>query len=140
MPLHNLAFWFCAFFLLGIFIISVFNNIFIIVLLDLLVLLILLVYKRYSFAFLSVTVVLGAAYFQIFSYSQSVFINIPFNQTIEASGVVEKLEQSSTKQVLVVDLKSPYSSKVRINSRPYPSFSYGDLVEIKGKILPPLPE
>ena len=140
MPLYHSAFWFCAFFLLGIFAISVFYNIFIIVLLDLLVLLVLLVYKRYSFALLSLAIILGVGYFQAFSYLQDAFINLPFDKTIEATGVIEKLEQSSTKQVLVVDLKSPYSSKVRINSRPYPSFSYGDLVEIKGKILPPLPE
>lgn len=140
MPLHNLAFWFCAFFLLGIFFISIFNNFLIVVLLDLLVLSVLLAFKKFVFVFLSLVILVGAGYYQIFSAVQQSQTLIRFDEKIEFSGVVKQVKKSATSQQLVLGLKSPFNGKVRINAQRYPEFNYGDLAKAEGIVKKPSPE
>lgn len=53
--------------------------------------------------------------------------------------MIEKVEQSATKQELVVRLEAPLGARIKVNARRYPDFEYGDLVKITGTIQKPLP-
>lgn len=107
MPLHNLAFWFCAFFLLGVFFISIFNQFLLIVLAVLLVSLYFLIFKKYAFAILVLFAIAGAGYYQVFDYIQTSEL-IVFDEKVELEGVVRKVRQSATKQELVVGYLCQY--------------------------------
>ncbi|MDD5431332.1 MAG: ComEC/Rec2 family competence protein, partial [Candidatus Pacebacteria bacterium] len=138
MPVYNIAFWICSFFLVGVLIISVFNNILMVALAAFLISACLIVYKKYNFALLFLFVIVGALYSQEFNKIQN-SANVPFG-TNEFSGIITKIQQSDTSQSIVLNLQLPYSGNVKINTKPYPSFVYGDLVKVKGNIQKPPPE
>lgn len=140
MPLHNLAFWFCAFFLLGVFAISIFHNFLIILILNFLVFGLLIFFRKYFFSILSLFILVGAGYYQIFSVVQKSQTLIRFDEKIEFSGVVERVKKSSASQQLVLDLEPPFSGKVRVNAQRYPEFNYGDLAKVEGIVKKPSPE
>ena len=96
MDIHSIAFWFCVFFLLGVFFISVFGNFLFSALAGILIASYFLFYKKYAFVLLSLSVIMGAAYFLVFDYAQNA-INLPFGVKTEFSGIVKKLEQSATR-------------------------------------------
>lgn len=139
MPLYNIAFWFCAFFLLGVFFISIFNQFLLIILAVLLASLYFLIFKKYAFATLVLFAIVGAGYYQISDNIQK-SVAMPFDESTEFYGVVRKLEQAPTHQKLVVSLESPYQGRIKVNVQRYPEFVYGDLVQIKGIIKKPFPE
>lgn len=136
MPLHNIAFYICAFFLAGVFFISVFNNVLVISVVVLLAALYLIVFRKYNFAWLVLFVIAGALYSQIFNNLQSK--NVPFGEA-EFGGIIMKIKQSDTKQEIILGLQLPYSGQIAINARRYPSFVYSDLVKVKG-VIQKLPE
>jgi len=136
MDIHSIAFWFCVFFLLGVFFISVFGNFLFSALAGILIASYFLFYKKYAFVLLSLSVIMGAAYFLVFDYAQNA-INLPFGVKTEFSGIVKKLEQSATRQRLILDLEPPYQGRVQINAQSYPSFRYGDSVAVSGIIQTP---
>lgn len=139
MYLHDFTFWLCAFFLLGVFFISIFQNLAAVILITAILFLYFIVLKKWHFAFLVWLILAGAFYYQVFDYFQGKAAIVAFNQETEVTGVIEKVEQSATKQDLVVKLKSPAGGRVKINSQRYPDFEYGDLVKITGVIKKPLP-
>ncbi|MDP3999161.1 MAG: ComEC/Rec2 family competence protein [bacterium] len=137
MPLHNLAFWFCAFFLAGIFLISIFNNFLIALVISLLVVSYLVFLRKYIFALLALAMILGAGYYQIFGVVQKSQTLIRFDEKIEFQGIVKDAQKSATSQQLILDLELPLNGKVRINAQRYPDFNYGDLVNVTGVIKNP---
>lgn len=139
MNLHDLAFWICAFFLLGVFLISILNNFLIVLIIVLLASLYLIFLKNYQQAILILLVIFGAGYYQVFGYFQEQ-INIPFDFKSEFTGIIVKLNQSAAKQEFVLKLQEPHSGKIKINSAPYPGFQYGDLVRVSGIVKKPFPE
>lgn len=139
MGLHDSAFWSAAFFLLGVFFISFFGNFLVAAIFSLLIFLYFLIFKNYWLAGLSLLVIIGAGYYQTFDYFQSQ-VKIIFGVKAEFSGIVRKIEQSDTRQELILELGQPYSGRIKINIRPYPSFEYGDRLKISGIIKEPLPE
>lgn len=138
MHLHDFTFWLCAFFLLGIFFISIFQNLTAVILITAILFLYFIVFKKWHFAFLVWLILAGAFYYQAFDYFQGK-VAIAFNQKTEVIGVIEKIGQSATKQDLVVKLKAPAGGRVKINAQRYPGFEYGDLIKITGVIQKPLP-
>lgn len=139
MPVHNIAFWFCAFFLLGVFFISAANQLLIVSLGALLISLYFFIFKKCHFAILALFIIAGAFYYQIFDAAQK-GIDIPFGEKAEITAIIKKIEQSETKQEFAAELQSPHSGKIKIISRRYPGFTYGDLVKITGAIKKPPPE
>lgn len=136
MPFHNFVFWFCAFFLLGIFLISVSGSFWITTLSAFLVALYCAALKKFQLAVLALIMVVGVGYFLAFDYSRRVVI-IPFDEKTEISGVVERADHFSTRQTLAVKLESPYRGRIQVNAARYPDFQYGDLIKISGTIKKP---
>jgi competence protein ComEC len=140
MSLHNIAFGFCTFFLLGIFFISILNQISLVFLLAVLLSLYFIFFKKYYFALFALIIIVGAFYYSVFSQFY-INKNIPFGIKTDFIGVVRKTEQSVAAQKLVLELESPYNGKVKVNVQRYPSFKYGDRVRVTGGIIKkPLPE
>ena len=136
MHLHDTAFWFCAFFLLGVFFISIYGSLAAIFLITAILSLYLFFSRRFYFAFLIWFMAVGAIYYQVFAVLED-RVKIPFDIQSEMRGVITKIESASTKQEIVLKLVDPQSGKIKIITRPYPSFQYGDLLRIEGAIKRP---
>ncbi|MBI3046489.1 MAG: ComEC/Rec2 family competence protein [Candidatus Harrisonbacteria bacterium] len=136
LSIHDFAFWLCAFFLLGVLLISLLNNFIAVILINAIIFLTLLVFKQYNFLLLILFILVGSGYYEAANYFQEK-INLPFDQKQELKGVVVRLEQSAAKQELVLNLEEPYRGKIKINARRYPGFEYGDSVRVIGVIKKP---
>lgn len=136
MSFHNFVFWFCAFFLLGIFSISIFGQFWLVLALALLSAAYLAVFKKHRFAFLSLVMIVGATYFLVFDYSRN-SASIPFDNKSEVEGVVKKADHFLSRQRLIVYLSAPYSGIIQVSAARYPDFEYGDLIKIGGTIKKP---
>jgi len=138
--IHDLAFWFCLFFILGVGLISLFPGDFyrISIVVLLLSLYSLLIKKYYWFGFAAV-LLSGVIYYQIFSYVQLKSINIPFNQEGEYTGLVREA-RSGINQELKISLTGKYRGNISVKTNLYPEFRYGDLIKIIGKINQPKEE
>ena len=136
MNLHDIAFWICAFFLLGVFLTSISSQILIMVFLTALISLFLLFFKNYYFGWLVLFAAIGIFYYQAFDYFQKQAL-IPFEENVPFQGIVEKSASLIDRQELTLALENPYSGKVQVIARPYPVFRYGDLVKILGIIKKP---
>ncbi len=136
MHLHDLAFWFCAFFLLGIFLASVFNSLSAVLLLGLLLPAYFLFFRKFLIAFLSLALLIGGLYFFVFDYARG-FIEIPFDESSEVTGVVRKAEHFQSRQRLLVNLRDPHKGQIQVNAARYPDFEYGDSLKISGIIKRP---
>lgn len=93
--------------------------------------------KLFWLAGLSLIIILGTFYagtWEIYQYKK---INIPFDQSADFSGVVVQNPERGASQKLVVGLQPPYAGRILVNLRPYPEFSYGDLIDFKGAIKKP---
>ncbi|MDD5547387.1 MAG: hypothetical protein PHN74_00590 [Candidatus Pacebacteria bacterium] len=99
MPVYNIAFYVCVFFLVGVLIISIFSNVLMVALAAFLISVCLVVYKKYIFALLFLFVIVGAFYSQIFNKIQN-SANVPFGAS-EFSGVIIKIAQGDTKQDII---------------------------------------
>ena len=136
MSIHTIAFWVCALFLIGVFFASAVNQLPIIIPLILIVSLYFIVFKKYYFALLAFFIIAGAVYYQVFDAIRRE-ANVPFGGRTEFRALIKKASQSSANQEIIAELISPYSGKIRINAARYPSFEYGDLVEVIGAIQKP---
>ncbi|MBI4992119.1 MAG: ComEC/Rec2 family competence protein [Candidatus Harrisonbacteria bacterium] len=139
MFLHDSAFWFCVFFLLGIFLISVFKVLPAVILVTFLIALYFLIFRRHSLVLLSFLIVAGALYYQVSDYYQK-SVSFPVGLKTEFTGIIKSLERTAGGQKLVLELQKPYSGKIQANTDPYQSFQYGDLVKVAGIINRPSPE
>src|SRR3989338_8703288 len=95
-----------------------------------------IVFKKYYFALLAFFIIAGAVYYQVFDAIRRE-ANVPFGGRTEFRALIKKASQSSANQEIIAELISHYSGKIRINAARYPSFEYGDLVEVIGAIQKP---
>ena len=136
MSIHDLAFWVCTFFLLGVFVISIFKNLFLIFFITAILSLYFVLLKRYYFAVLAMFLVIGAIYFQVFDNFQK-SENISFGSSGEFRGIIKNSVHSLNSQSLTVELGLPHSGRIKIQTRRFPSFNYGDLIAMSGSIEKP---
>ncbi len=135
--IHDVAFWLCLFFLIGIASAILFTGgLYLITLLVILASFYFLFIKKYNLAWLILFVIVGAVYYQLFSYFQLKNINIPFGEQREFSGLVEGSRGGAT-QELKLSLIGEYEGDISVRLRSYPEFKYGDVVKVIGKIDKP---
>lgn len=138
--IHDTAFWFCLFFLIGVVLAAIFyKNYYLPVLIILLGFFYLLLSRKNILAFLILSAVLGIVYYWSYSYFQFKNINIPFGKEGEFSGLVEDIRGGAV-QELKVSLMGEYKGNISVKLSPYPEFKYGDVVKINGKINKPSEE
>src|SRR3989344_5818933 len=132
---HDLFFWIVSFFLLGILFGSAtqfFSYKIIWVSVATLVVAILLRLRTGRISFLILFIFIGAIYFYIFDYFQKHPLPI-FDQKIKFHATVEKVDLKIDGQELIVKTDLP-EIKLKIETFRYPTFSYGDYIEVEGKI------
>jgi len=155
MPLHDKAFWAVSFFLVGVLLASLVSDwqqrTLIVISVAVLIATILLIMrnalstlsaveglhsKSLWLAFLSLVIILGAGYYFAFDTRQKDF-EITFDGKITFTGLIQKVSTGLNQQNLVLELREPYSGRVRITTPRYPSWNYGDLIEVQGTIKRP---
>lgn len=138
--IHDIAFWLCFFFLIGIVLSTIFEGgFYFISLIVILCSFYLLLINKNNQAKLFLFIIVGAIYYQLFSYFQLKNINIPFDKEGEFIGLVEEV-RVGTVQELKLSLADKNRGNISVKIGPYPEFNYGDLVKIKGKINKPAAE
>ncbi len=142
MRLHEIAFYAITFFLIGVFAASFNLNFSIIVLSAFLTAIIFLIFnnKLLWFAILSLFIIIGAFYYNLYSIKQIQNANIPFGKKTTFSGIVVDYPQRGNAQKLIIKLQAPYSGKILVVGQPYPSYNYGDLIQFEGAIKKPEPK
>ncbi|MEK7114931.1 MAG: ComEC/Rec2 family competence protein [Patescibacteria group bacterium] len=134
LPLHDLFFWTASFFLLGVLFGSAtqdFSYKLVWVLVVILIFAILLRLRR-SRIFFVLFVFIGAIYFYVFDYLQTHPVPV-FDQKIKFYATVKKVDLKINGQELVVKTDTP-EIKLKIETFRYPTFNYGDYIEVEGKI------
>lgn len=116
MPIHSIAFWVCAFFLIGVFFAGILGQFWITAISGILISLYFIFFKKYYFALFALCIIAGAFYYSAFDYF-SLNKNIPFGVKTDFTGVIRKAEQSATAQKMVLELESPYRGNMRINAQ-----------------------
>jgi len=135
--IHDLAFWLCLFFLIGIVLATLFTGgLYLIAPFVITVSFYFFLIKKNNLAWLILFIIVGAAYYHFFSYFQLKNINIPFGKEGELSGLVEEVRGGAT-QELKLSLTGEYRGDISVRLSPYPEFRYGDAVKITGKINKP---
>ncbi|MEK7168231.1 MAG: ComEC/Rec2 family competence protein, partial [Patescibacteria group bacterium] len=86
---------------------------------------------------LSLFVIVGAFYYFGRDDNQIKNLNLIFNQKINFEGVVVKNPERGNQQKLTVESRPPYSGRVLIKLKNYPSFNYGDLIKLEGAVQKP---
>ena len=152
MRIYDIAFYFASFFLIGVLLYSLELSFLIIVIIAALaaIFTLLLWYLNpltligYSraiwFTGLLFIIILGAWYVSFYASMQNQKINITFDKKISFSGVVVAYPDRGLTQNLVVRLQSPYAGSILVKLPPYPSFDYGDLIQLTGMIQLPQPQ
>ena len=138
MLLHDKAFYSCAFFLIGVFLFSIFKSIFIIVLISAIGAIYFITLKQYEWLWFLPVIVIGAFYYSLFSNIQE-RISIPFGNNI-AEGIVINIEHRSASQMIVLALTAPHKGKIKLTDKPYPRIEYGDKLSVSGNIEKIAPE
>lgn len=138
MLLHDKAFYICAFFLLGVFLFSIFKSIAIIVLISAIGAVYFLTLKQYKWLWFLPGIIFGAFYYSLFSKIQE-RISIPFgNNSVE--GIVIDVDHRSASQGIALALSAPNSGKIKLTDKPYPRIEYGDQLSVSGNIEKIAPE
>jgi competence protein ComEC len=138
--LHTGVFWFCLFFMAGIVLIVVFNNVYFALTSAFLAFFCFLLLKRNGLAFLLLAAILGIFYFRIYSYFQFSDVNIPFGKEMEFTGIVNDVSRSDSAQTLIIELAGEFKGSVSVRVKAYPEFEYGDLVKFIGAVNSPQEE
>ncbi len=135
MPLHDIAFYFALFFLIGVAAASFSLSFFLLLLIVIVAGLILLYFKKMAvIAFLAPSVILGFVYFNLFTAAKGVE-KIPLDKEIIFEGIVIREPSYSPKsQKLTLDLEAPHHGEVVIYTAPYPQYKYGDRLGVAGTI------
>ncbi len=146
MPLHDKAFWFICFFLIGVLLASgiyAWENKWIVSIgvgffVALLFLVMYLRMQKSFFAWLalfSIAIVLGSGYY--FEYTARAEQTLFPQGKASFSGVIIDVSHGFIAQDLTVFLDSPYQGKIRTATARYPAWEYGDRVSIEGVVKPP---
>ena len=146
MRIYDIAFYTAGFFILGVLAASSGLNFPIIMMATILLAAIFLLIgylrkipKIFWLTGLSLFIIIGAFYYFWWNNYQIKNLNIIFDEKINFQGLVVKNPEQGNQQKLVVALQPPYSGKVLIKLRSYPSFNYGDLINFEGVIKTPEP-
>ena len=144
MPIYNIAFYSIIFFLFGVLLASFDLNLIIITLIAVLsAILFFVVYLRIKnnyfkeIAFLSLAIIIGAAYYIFWDKGQNKNINILYEKKINFSGIIIDYPEKGEAQKLIIQLQKPLSGKILVNLKSYPEFDYGDLVSFEAVIKKP---
>ena len=137
---HQKFFWMIAFFLLGVFLASLFSALssafWLASLIGGLFVLSLLLFRAKVFAWMAIFILVGAGYFQL---DESFYQNrgkLP-DEGSAFTAVVVGRRISGKSQRLDLDLGKPYSGKVRIYASLYPDYRYGDRLSVYGDLIAP---
>ncbi len=140
MRLHDIAFWFIAFFLVGIFLGSFIagweQGLLVAVLAAIFVAAFIGAFGKYELAAISLAIFLGAGYYFLCDVRAG-NITIPFGEKTTVAGFIEKVSVGLEKQDIVLRLETPHKGKIKITANRYPSWEYGDRVEAEGLIKEP---
>ena len=93
--------------------------------------------RLFWLASLSLFVIVGAFYYFWWNNNQIKNLNLIFNQKINFEGVVVKNPERGNQQKLAVESRPPYSGRVLVKLKNYPSFNYGDLIKFEGVVQKP---
>lgn len=133
MLIHDKAFYGCAFFLLGVFLFSIFKSIWIILpAVAMGALYFFMIGEKYWIWFLPLMLA-GALYFQVYGFAEE-SVSVPYGSGLEASGIVVSALHKPASQELTLQLSDPYSGKIKIYSKPYPQINYGSEIRFAGAI------
>ena len=144
MKIYDIAFYVAGFFILGVLLAS-FKLSFSIILAAAALMAVLFLFtgffrksmKSFWLAGLGLIIIIGAFYYFWWNSYQIKNLNIIFDEKINFQGLVVKNPEQGNQQKLVVTFQPPYSGKVLIKLRSYPSFDYGDLINFEGIIKRP---
>ncbi|MDP3729603.1 MAG: ComEC/Rec2 family competence protein [bacterium] len=140
MSLHTHAFWISVLFLIGVLSASITPHFIFIIISVFIVGLYCVAIKKYRMALLMTVIIGGAGYTFSFNAIKTAETKIPFETNTFFEGVVVNIDQYTSRQNINLKLKAPYYGVVRISTQRYPSFAYGDLLEVQGTIQKPDPE
>ena len=133
MKLHNIAFYFSAFFMAGIALASLNVTVWATLFLTVIISAIILYKKERALAALVFAVLAGFSYF--YFHAAVKVENIPFGEIETYRGVVSGHPESRLKsQKLNIELQPPYGGEVAVYTDLYPVYEYGDLIEFTGTI------
>lgn len=140
MRLHDISFWFIAFFLIGVlsasFMVGWEDQTLFAAVAAIFVAALIAIFSRYELALISLTLFLGAGYY-FFYDARAGEVAIPFGEKMIVNGFIEKVSLGLEKQDMVLKLENPYRGKIKITTNRYPSWEYGDRVEMEGLIKEP---
>ena len=135
---YNLFFYSTVFFLSGVLLFDVFKSYEINVLTFLGILLIsglfISLIKKYTFLYLILFLGLGFYYYAFYDFLNFKPSNLTFGNEIEVMGTVLNRELSQDSEKIILELDSPYFSKIEIKEQKYPIYDYGDKLLFRGKI------
>lgn len=144
MRIYDIAFYIAGFFILGVLAASSGLNFIIIIMATILMAAIFLfigylrkIPRIFWLTGLCLFIIIGAFYYFWCNSYQIKNLNIIFDEKINFQGLVVKNPEQGNQQKLVVTFQPPYSGKVLIKLRSYPSFDYGDLINFEGIIKRP---
>lgn len=147
MRIHDITFYSAGFFLVGILLASFKLSFLLILILAALMAALFLfigllnkVPKFYWLAGLSLLTILGSGYYFYRDARENKSVNIIFDKKIDFIGKIVNDPDRGQSQKLIINLESPYSGKILVKLKPYPSFNYGDLIKFKGAIKQPEPQ
>ena len=133
MPLHDAAFYFCAFFIVGIFLYIIGAGIWATAGLAAVITFFLQRKNKLMASALSLFILVGFFYAHFHGSAQADYI--PFAEAIVFHAVVFVDPEGGQKsQKVRVALQEPYRGNITAYLPLYPEFSYGDLLEFKGVI------
>lgn len=134
LPPHDLFFWTASFFLLGVLFGSATQDFSYKLIWILVVVLIfaILLRLRAGRTFFVLFIFIGAIYFYVFDYLQEHPVPV-FDQKVKFYATVEKVDLKIDGQELTIKTDSP-KIKFKIETFRYPTFNYGDYIEVEGKI------
>jgi len=132
--IHDLAFYFAAFFIIGIATASLKINVWLILVLSPLFGVVIFYLKKNRFmSFLPLIIIGGFFYYHFFLVLNKDIIT--YDKEISFQGLIERQPKYGlNSQTLNISLRDPYKADVQVYLSPYPEFHYGDLIEFSGKI------
>ena len=131
--LHDKAFYFALFFIIGIAAASMGVSVWLTLLAALIISTSGLLFKRKYAAIFVLITFLGFFYLNLYDVIHKE--NIPFGEQASLSGVVFREPKHGLKSEQIdIRLSEPYKGEVRVYTEPSRDFSYGDIVEMRGII------
>ncbi|HEY4499910.1 MAG TPA: ComEC/Rec2 family competence protein [Candidatus Paceibacterota bacterium] len=130
MAVHRLAFWFCAFFLLGVLLQSISGNFILVTGAAILAAFYFLAFQRYAFALLMLLLLIGGGY-TAWRDAQKQRQIASLQSRTEFHGVIRNIEYTEGSQKILLALDGAI---IRVTARRYPSLTYGDEITVRGAI------